>query len=454
MGGKLRSSGRGAAAARNIFSGPALQQVPHRPRINQVLVAQDARGQRAGVVAGQHRHHRLGDDGAVVKLSRHPMHAGAGDLAAGVQGALVRVQAGKSRQQRGVNIEQPPGVMGHKSRAQDAHEARQQHQRGLVAVNGLDECRIKGRPGLKLLVRKRSCGNAHALGKRQAVGIRLVAEHADHAGIEFFKPALFLRGMDDGFHVGALARDQNNDVFYTAMHTSKFMTIRILTPIEARVLATLMEKARTVPDSYPLSLNALVLGCNQKTSREPLMEIGDDEARDALASLKAQSLVFEASSSRVPRFEHNFQRAAGVNEAQAVVLGLLTLRGPQTPAELRTNAERWYKFADAAALEAVLTELQQRGDDGGQAMVQKLPRAANAREQRWTHLLCGEPDLQALMAHGPTASESSDLLARVTALENTIARLKADNAQLREHILSISQQLGIVLADAADLSRP
>ena len=228
------------------------------------------------------------------------------------------------------------------------------------------------------------------------------------------------------------------------------MAIRTLTPIEARVLGTLMEKARTVPDSYPLSLNALVLGCNQKTSRDPLMEISDDEARTAIDSLKVQSLVFEGSSSRVPRFEHNFQRGAGVTEPQAVVMGLLMLRGPQTPAELRTNGERWYKFADASVVEAVLQALQQRGDDGGQPTVQKLPRAPGAREQRWVHLLCGEPDLTALMANAPAAAESSDLLARVTALENAVARLKADNTQLREHILNISEQLGIALPPSAD----
>lgn len=232
------------------------------------------------------------------------------------------------------------------------------------------------------------------------------------------------------------------------------MTIRTLTPIEARVLATLMEKARTVPDSYPLSLNALVLGCNQKTSRDPLMEVSDDEARMAIDSLKAQSLVFEGSSSRVPRYQHNFQRAAGVTETQAVVIGLLVLRGPQTPAELRTNGDRWYRFSDATAIEIVLQELQLRGDTGGQAMVQKLPRMPGAREQRWTHLLSGEPDLEALAANAPTASEASDMLARVTALENTMARLKADNALLREHITHISEQLGIALTNPEDLSPP
>ena len=236
------------------------------------------------------------------------------------------------------------------------------------------------------------------------------------------------------------------------------MAIKTLTPIEARVLGTLMEKARTVPDSYPLSLNALVLGCNQKSSREPLMEVSDDEARQAVDSLKAQSLVFEGSSSRVPRFEHNFQRGAGVSESQAVVMGLLLLRGPQTAAELRTSGERWYKFADSAAVEAVLQALQQRGDDGGQPTVQKLPRMPGAREQRWVHLLCGEPDVAALMATSPHAGEASDLLARLTALENAVGRLKADNMQLRQHVLTISEQLGIALPDGAvqleDLSQP
>lgn len=226
------------------------------------------------------------------------------------------------------------------------------------------------------------------------------------------------------------------------------MTIKILTPIEARVLATLMEKARTVPDSYPLSLNAIVLGCNQKTSREPLMEVGDDEARSAIDSLKKQSLVFEGSSSRVPRYEHNFQRGAAVSEAQAVVMGLLMLRGPQTPAELRASGERWYRFADAAALEAVLQQLELRGEEGGQPMVMKLPRQSGAREQRWVHLLCGEPDLQAMAAPVTAGAHASDMLARVTALENAVAQVRAENAVLRNYIVSISEQLGIALEPA------
>ena len=166
--------------------------------------------------------------------------------------------------------------------------------------------------------------------------------------------------------------------------------MRILTLDEARVLATLMEKARTVPDSYPLSLNALLLGCNQQSSRDPVMELTEAGAQAAIDALKSRSLVFEASSSRVPRFEHNFQRGFGVNEPQAVLLGLLMLRGPQTPGELRTNSDRWYKFADIASVEDALAELKARGEDSGAAMVAQLARAAGMREQRWVHLLCGE----------------------------------------------------------------
>src|SRR5699024_2431435 len=119
------------------------------------------------------------------------------------------------------------------------------------------------------------------------------------------------------------------------------MTLRNLTPLEARVLGTLMEKARTVPDSYPLSLNAMVSGCNQKTSREPLMQLSDADALAAIDTLKANSLVFENHGARTARYEHNFQRGAGVDEPSAVLLGSLMLRGPQTAGELRINTERW-----------------------------------------------------------------------------------------------------------------
>jgi len=215
----------------------------------------------------------------------------------------------------------------------------------------------------------------------------------------------------------------------------KIIAMRPLTPHEARVLATLMEKARTVPDSYPLSLNTLVLGCNQKTSRDPVMELTESEAQAALDSLKKQSLVFEASSSRVPRFEHNFQRGFGVTEPQAVLLGLLMLRGPQTPGELRLNSDRWYKFADIASVEDALAALKERGEDSGAPMVVSLARASGMREQRWVHRLCGEtlltPELQAGFAGAEvnrdtepvTLGQAERLQQRIEMLEGQVAHL-------------------------------
>ncbi len=153
-----------------------------------------------------------------------------------------------------------------------------------------------------------------------------------------------------------------------------------LSAIEARVLATLMEKARTVPDSYPLSLNTLMLGCNQKTTRDPLMNVTEAEIASALDNLMPLGLVRESSGSRVARYEHNFQRGVGVPEQSAVLLGLLMLRGPQTAGELRLNAERWYRFADISSVEGFLEELQDRSEGKGGPLVVKLPRAPGARE--------------------------------------------------------------------------
>ncbi len=213
---------------------------------------------------------------------------------------------------------------------------------------------------------------------------------------------------------------------------------RPLTPNEARVLATLMEKARTVPDSYPMSLNGLVTGCNQKTSRDPVMNLSDAEAQEALDSLKLLTLAFESSGNRTTRWEHNFQRGVGVPEQSAVLLGLLMLRGPQTAGELRINAERWYRFADISSVEAFLDELQERSAEKGGPLVVQLPRAPGAREQRWAHLLCGPVDLSASQAPaaGGCASPSPALQARVDALE-------AEVASLRNTVQRLCAELGI-----------
>ena len=217
--------------------------------------------------------------------------------------------------------------------------------------------------------------------------------------------------------------------------------MRTLTPTEARVLATLMEKARTVPDSYPLSLNTLLLGCNQKTSRDPVMDMTELQAQAAIDTLKAQSLVFEGSSSRVSRFEHNFQRGFGVSEPQAVLLGLLMLRGPQTPGELRTNSERWYKFADIASVEDALAELKARGDDSGAVMVVQLARAAGMREQRWAHLLCGE-GLLSSVAHIQPAQDAIHLEAEPISMGQA-ERLQQRIESLESQVAHLYKELGL-----------
>ncbi|PRD70063.1 DUF480 domain-containing protein [Malikia spinosa] len=204
-----------------------------------------------------------------------------------------------------------------------------------------------------------------------------------------------------------------------------------LTATEARVLATLMEKARTVPDSYPLTLNSLQSGCNQKSSREPVMNLSEDEIAQAIDGLRERSLVFESSGGRTARYEHNFERAVGLPSQAAALLGLLLLRGPQTAGELRLNAERWHRFADIGSVEVFLEELQQRSPEKGGPLVVKLERAPGAREQRWAQLLCGPVDAQAAVASASpiktgagTSGELQALAERVTALEALVAELQ------------------------------
>ena len=217
--------------------------------------------------------------------------------------------------------------------------------------------------------------------------------------------------------------------------------IRPLTPLEARVLATLMEKARTVPDTYPLSLNLVVTGCNQKTSREPVMTVTDAQAQEALDDLKALSLVVESHGSRVAKYEHNFQRVYGVPDQSAALLGLLMLRGPQTAGELRINAERWHRFADISSVEAFLDELQNRSEEKGGPLVVLLPRAPGAREPRWAHLLCGPVDTSQ-QAYGGHPAPSLDTPA--PALQARVQALEAEVASLQATVRRLCDELGLV----------
>ena len=166
--------------------------------------------------------------------------------------------------------------------------------------------------------------------------------------------------------------------------------IEPLTAAEARVLATLMEKARTVPDSYPMTLNAIVAGCNQKSSREPITNFSEPQVQEALDGLKRRSLAFTSRGSRTDRWEHNFQRALVVPEQSAVLLGLLMLRGPQTAAELLTRCERLAGPRELDDARQQLERLIQRG------LAINLGRGAGQREDRYMHLLCGPVSADAL----------------------------------------------------------
>jgi uncharacterized protein YceH (UPF0502 family) len=213
-----------------------------------------------------------------------------------------------------------------------------------------------------------------------------------------------------------------------------------LSLIETRVLGTLVEKQHTVPDAYPLTLNSLVSGCNQKTSRSPVMEATETEVQAALDSLKSANLVIETSGGRVSRYSHNFERVLQVPSQSAAILTSLMLRGPQTAGELRISCERLHSFSDISAVEAFLAELAARAAG---ALVVQLPRLPGARENRWAHLLSGPPMLEipAVAAAPKPAADVS--LGEVAALKANIARLEAEMASMKALLERIRSELGI-----------
>jgi len=197
-----------------------------------------------------------------------------------------------------------------------------------------------------------------------------------------------------------------------------------LSLLETRVLGTLVEKQHTVPDTYPLTLNALVSGCNQKTSRSPVMEASETEVQATLDNLKRRNLVIESSGGRVARYAHNVDSVLKVPSQSVAILTVLMLRGPQTPGELRINCERLHRFADLSAVEAFLEELAARPAG---ALVVQLARLPGARENRWAHLLSGTPSVNTI----PRGKDEADEITDKDALEARVARLESEVAELR-----------------------
>jgi uncharacterized protein YceH (UPF0502 family) len=201
------------------------------------------------------------------------------------------------------------------------------------------------------------------------------------------------------------------------------MTPNDFSPAEARVLGVLVEKQRSVPDTSPLTLNALVAGCNQKTSRDPVMSLDERDVQEALDALKHRSLVVETSGGRVMRYGHNAERALDLPSQSIAILAALMLRGPQTAGELRINTDRMHRFADISAVEGFLHELATRRDG---ALVVELPRTAGTRETRWAHLLGGAPTTTP-----PTTVEKID---ETRGWQEEIDALRAELADLRARI--------------------
>lgn len=219
-------------------------------------------------------------------------------------------------------------------------------------------------------------------------------------------------------------------------------TLPALSFLETRVLGVLAEKQRTVPDTYPLTLNALVAGCNQKTSRDPVIDTTEAEVQMAIDHLKSLTLVVETSGGRVSRFAHNIERVLQIPSQSTAILATLMLRGPQTAGELRINAERLHRFADISAVEAFLNELAERPAG---ALVMELPRQPGSRENRWTHLLCGAPAPEETAAAVPVAfARAGDVtVGEIAALKANVARLEAELDDLKTLVGKLCTELGI-----------
>jgi uncharacterized protein YceH (UPF0502 family) len=204
----------------------------------------------------------------------------------------------------------------------------------------------------------------------------------------------------------------------------------MLDPIQLRVLGSLIEKEIATPENYPLSLNALINACNQRSSRDPVLDLTEEEVRQALHSLEDLALVSSVRDSRVPKYEHRIRTVLNLRRDETAVLCLLMLRGPQTPGELRSRADRLYTFDDLAAVQSTIERLASRetpettGDQTSTGpLTIVLPRQPGSREARYAHLLGGPPEIPA----GAQISVRVDNSAseRLTEMEGQIASLSA-----------------------------
>jgi uncharacterized protein YceH (UPF0502 family) len=226
-----------------------------------------------------------------------------------------------------------------------------------------------------------------------------------------------------------------------------------LDPIQLRVLGALIEKEITTPENYPLSLNALMAACNQRSSRDPVLDLTEDEVRQAVHSLEDAGILAPVRDARVPKYEHRIRTILNLRRDETALLCLLMLRGPQTPGELRGRADRMYSFEDLAAVQATLERLANRSEAGGGSgltsegvyavsgpLVVMLPRQPGSRESRFAHLLGGPVAATAVDASRPvhaSRDESSSQAVDEAAIETRIeARIEARIAERFEFFAS------------------
>ena len=196
---------------------------------------------------------------------------------------------------------------------------------------------------------------------------------------------------------------------------------RELDPIEIRVLGCLLEKERTTPDGYPLSLNSLTSACNQKSNRDPVMQLTATEVDSVLARLRSEVLVWPEEGARTRKWTHNLDRKWELSKAAMALMTVLMLRGPQTPGELRARTERMHPFTSSADVENTLVGLT----EGDEPLVVHLARQPGQKEARWTHLVGGEPDeLTSVFVPSAVPPAASGLSQRVAELEERVARLE------------------------------
>jgi len=213
-----------------------------------------------------------------------------------------------------------------------------------------------------------------------------------------------------------------------------------LSLLETRVLGVLVEKQNTVADTYPLTLNALIAGCNQKSSRDPVMNATDAEVQSTVDRLKSLSLIVESSGGRVMRYAHNVERVLGLPSQAVALLATLMLRGPQTLGELRINSDRLHRFADISAVDGFLQELAVRTSG---ALVAELRRAPGSRENRWMHLLSGDVPPETLPADRsmPLAGDAI-ALTEIAALKANVRHLEEELEALKSTVANLRRDLG------------